>query len=104
MRASVNDVILAYWKYAEGYYRRADGSNTEEVEQIRLALRPLRRLYGHTLAQDFSPKSLKLVRQSMIDSRLGRRTINQHIGRPAIAPKEIPRLRRITKKRIISQS
>jgi integrase len=78
---SIDKLILAYWRHAEGYYRRPDGSPTGEQEQIRLALRPLRSLYGSTLARDFSPKALKLVRQAMIGSGLCRRTINQRVGR-----------------------
>ena len=44
-------------------------------------MQPLEKLYGSTLAKDFSPKALKAVRQSMIDSGLARKTINQRIGR-----------------------
>src|SRR4051812_8738052 len=48
---SVNDVILAFWRHAEAYYRRADGSPTAELDNLRLALRPLRHLYGCTQAR-----------------------------------------------------
>lgn len=78
---SINELILAYLRHAEVYYRHSDGSPTGEQDQIRLALRPLRSLYGSTPARDFSPNGLKLVRQAMIDSGLCRRTINQRIGR-----------------------
>jgi hypothetical protein len=37
---TVNEVILAYWQHAEGYYRHPDGTATSEADAIRLALRP----------------------------------------------------------------
>jgi integrase len=78
---TVNELILAFLKHAESYYRQADGRPTGEVENIRLALRPLRTLYGTTPASAFGPKALKCVRQHMIEAGLGRRTINQRIAR-----------------------
>ena len=38
---SVNDVILAYWRFAKSHYVRND-EPTKEVEAIRIALRPVR--------------------------------------------------------------
>jgi integrase len=78
---SVAEVILAYYRHAEGYYRREDGTQTAEVENICLALRPLRDLYGSTPARTFGPKALKAIRRSMVDAGLGLRTINQRIAR-----------------------
>jgi hypothetical protein len=78
---SVNEIILAFLRHASDLYRRADGAQTGELENIRLALRPLKSLYGGTPARDFGPKALKSVRQGMINSGLCRRTINQRIGR-----------------------
>jgi integrase len=80
---SVNELLLAFWKFAAGYYRRPDGSPTAELDSLRLALRPLRRLYGGTPARDFGPMALKTVRQSMVDSGLCRRTVNQRTARLA---------------------
>jgi integrase len=78
---TVNEVILAFLRHANDFYRRADGTPTGELENLRLALRPLKNLYGGTPARDFGPKALKAVRQDMINSGLCRRTINQRIGR-----------------------
>ncbi|MHC4399622.1 MAG: tyrosine-type recombinase/integrase [Planctomycetota bacterium] len=61
------------------HYRR-DGEATESLYQVKAALRPLRRLYGYALAGEFGPRSLKTVRQSMIDSGLSRGVINKRIG------------------------
>src|SRR4051794_13686603 len=60
---TVNEILLAYLRHAEGYYRK-DGKPTRELENIKLALRPLRRLYGHTFASKFGPLALKAVRSS----------------------------------------
>ena len=43
-----------------------DGTPTSEVDNLRQALRPLRKLYEETPAADFGPKSLKAVRGEMI--------------------------------------
>jgi integrase len=78
---SVNELILAFWGHAEGYYRRDDGTPAAELENLRLALRPLKQLYGGTPASEFGPLALKAVRQSMVDSGLCRRTVNQRVAR-----------------------
>src|SRR4051794_35078208 len=49
---SVNELLLAFWRHAESYYRRADGTPTGELDNLRLALRPLKSLYGNTPARD----------------------------------------------------
>lgn len=77
---SINDLILAYWQYAKTYYVR-NGAPTREIEEIRMALRPLRQLYGSTPASEFDPKKLKAVRQHMIEAGLCRGVINARIGR-----------------------
>lgn len=77
---SVNELILAYWRHVETYYVK-DGRPTSEQDNIRQALRFLRRLYGHTPAREFGPKGLKAVRQTMIDADRCRSLINKDICR-----------------------
>lgn len=77
---SVNEVLLAYRRFAEGYYVNPDGTNTPELERINLAIRPVMDLYGETPAQNFGPKALKAVRDKMVAEELCRITINQRIG------------------------
>src|SRR4051794_10469418 len=43
---SVNEVVLRYWKYAEVYYAAPDGTPGRELDNIELAVRPLKELYG----------------------------------------------------------
>jgi len=78
---SVNELILAFLKAHDGYYRRSDGTPTGELSNFRDSLRPLKKLYGVTPAKEFSPKKLKLVRQLMIKAGLARSTVNQRVGR-----------------------
>ncbi len=63
---TINELIVSYWKFVEAYYVK-DGKPTSERDTIRQAMRFLKKLYGHTLAKDFSPLSLKAVRKAMID-------------------------------------
>jgi integrase len=78
---SVNEAILLFWKHAEQHYRHRDGTPTNELNDFRLSLKPLRELYGHTPAKDFGPLALKAVRERMIESGLCRGVVNQRVGR-----------------------
>jgi integrase len=78
---SVNDVIAAFAAHAHAYYKAKDGTATDEVKNLRDALRPVRRLYGSAAAVDFGPLALQAVRQQMIDSGLARTTINARVHR-----------------------
>jgi integrase len=51
-----------------------------EVYKIKLALKPVRELYGETPARDFGPVAFKAVRQRMVDSGLTVTTIRQRLG------------------------
>ena len=77
---TINEMLLSYLSYADSYYNK-NGKPTVEPGNIRLALRPLRQLYGHTGARDFGPVKLKSVRQAMIEANLCRSEINRRIGR-----------------------
>lgn len=76
----INELILAYWEFAETYYRK-NGEPTTELGSIREALRPLKRLYGSTAASDFGPRSLKACREAMISTKLARSVINNRVSR-----------------------
>jgi len=78
---TVAELILSFWHHVEAHYRHPDGTPTSEVENFRYSLRPVRELYGHTLAAEFGPLALKAVRRKMIDDGLARGVINQRIGR-----------------------
>jgi integrase len=76
---TLTELLLRYWRFAQQHYRK-DGEPTGEVNNIRAAAKPLKALYGHTRAAEFSPLSLKALRQHMIGVGLCRTLINQRIG------------------------
>lgn len=78
---SLNEVILAYWQHAETYYRHPDGTLTSEADNIRLALRPLKRLDGHTSATDFDSLALEALREEMIREGHCRNRVNKDVSR-----------------------
>jgi integrase len=78
---TVNQLILAFWRHAEQHYRHADGTPTGELDNLREALRPVRRLYGLTAAHDFGPLALRAVREEMVRAGLCRNVINDRIKR-----------------------
>jgi hypothetical protein len=77
---TVNELILAYARFADAYYVK-DGRPTVEPTDIRLALRVVHRLYGRTPVAYFGPLALKAVREEMIRAGTYRREINRRVGR-----------------------
>jgi integrase len=77
---TINEMLLAYLRFADGYYRK-HGEPTKEPALLRLSFRTLRQLYGDTLASEFGPLALKATRQAMIDAGLSRLEINRRVGR-----------------------
>ena len=77
----VDELLIDYWDRRVVPYYVKDGKPTSERDNIRQALRFLRKLYGQTPAREFGPLALKAVRQSMIEAGRCRRLINQDIHR-----------------------
>jgi integrase len=77
---TVVELIAAYWEFTKTYYVK-NGKATSEQKSIRLALRPLKSLYGTTPVGEFGPLALEIVREKMIEGGITRTRINQHIGR-----------------------
>lgn len=79
---SINELLLRYLRFAENYYVDESGHTTPEFGQMKYALRTLRRLFGRTPVATFGPRSLKAVRQFMVDEEhLSRGVVNRRIGR-----------------------
>jgi integrase len=100
---TINELILRYWtEHVEGYYVK-NGKPSDRQYHIRLALAPLRKLYGRTLAKDFGPKKLKAIRNEILDEGmrtrggLNRGYVNDHVGiikkmfRWAVSEEMLPR-------------
>jgi integrase len=63
---SISELILKYWNHITEYYRREDGTETSEIGDIRLSLRPLADLYGDLPARDFDVGRLEILQRQMI--------------------------------------
>jgi integrase len=81
MDVTIDRLVLAFGRHAQKHYRRPDGRPTQELHNLQLALRPLRRLYGSTPAADFGPLALRSIQQEMVRSGLCRTTVNARINR-----------------------
>ena len=77
---TINELILAYVKFVDGYYVK-DGRPTVEPTNVRLVMRLLRQLYGRSPVSSFGPLALKAVRNEMIRAGDCRTEINRRVGR-----------------------
>ena len=71
---------MAFLRHAEHHYRRPDGSPTNEVAQYKQTFRLVRTLFGPTPAREFGPRSLKDLRQAMVETGWSRKLVNQRVG------------------------
>lgn len=78
-KLTVIELMAGYLQHAKGYYVK-HGEPTREFELIAEVFRPVRRLYGTSLATDFGPKALKCVRQALIEHGLSRKHINIYMS------------------------
>jgi integrase len=78
---TVGELILSHWQWAERYYRDERGKAGQELDNLRAALKPLRRLYGHTQAAAFGPLSLRAVQEDLAKSGLSRGVVNARVNR-----------------------
>src|SRR5262249_20094183 len=78
---SVNELLVRSAPWAEQHYRALDGKPARELENVKEALKPLRRLYGHTAATAFGPLALRALQQELARSKLARSTLNNRINR-----------------------
>lgn len=76
---TVNEIIVRYLRHAQVYYKKA-GRTTSEYDQIKAAMRVIRRLYGRSIAAEFGPQSLKACRAHMIETGWARRTVNKRVS------------------------
>jgi integrase len=78
---TINEVVLAYIKFARGYYVK-DGKPTKEFVCMKHAVRTLLKLYGTIWVRDFGPLALKAIREHMIAvEKLSRGVVNHRINR-----------------------
>ena len=78
---TISEVILGYVRFASHYYRRPDGTQTNEYDEIERSLAMLRKNYDDCVASEFGPDDLEAVREQMIAADWCRKLINKRIGR-----------------------
>jgi integrase len=78
---TIKEMVARFWTHAESYYRTLTDGRNKELEQFRLALRPLLKLYSQTIAADFGPLSLKALQQQMVEMGWCRPYVNKQINR-----------------------
>jgi len=86
LRVEAEDVTIVelcsrFWEHAKAYYRRPDGQPGKELHHFKQALKPLKKLYGHTSAMEFGPLALRTVREEMVKTGWCRRHVNHNVGR-----------------------
>ncbi|HEV3383742.1 MAG TPA: hypothetical protein VG097_02945, partial [Gemmata sp.] len=72
---TINELILAYIRFAEVYYRGA-----RSVEILKYAFRDLKRLFGRKPVAEFGPLALETLRDAWIASGIVRKTVNARTG------------------------
>jgi len=78
---TVAGLTRAYMQFARQYYKRPDGTVSEEPRNIGYSTKPLIALYGSTPIEEFGPMKLIAVQNGMISFDWSRRLINQRISR-----------------------
>jgi hypothetical protein len=70
----VKELILGYWSHVE--------ATLPEVEavKVKLALKPVREMYGDIPAAKFGPVAFKAVRTRLVDAKLSITTIRDRMG------------------------
>jgi integrase len=76
---TVDELILRYWRHVAAYYVTPEGKPGQEQDNIRLALRPLRRLYGAAPAAQVGPLALRTLQAELARS-VSRRVVNSRIN------------------------
>ncbi len=77
---TVAELCVGFLRHAASYYAN-DGETTSEYTCLKEAIRPLHELYSRTAVKEFGPRSLKAVRQRMIDNGWCRQHINRQVNR-----------------------
>ena len=84
---TVGVVLVRFLAWAKDYYRGPDGRCSGQLPSIKQAMKPLRRLYGHTPVDDFGPKALRTIQNELLERKnprtgkpLSRKYINGLVG------------------------
>lgn len=77
---TVNELLLLYMPHAEQHYQK-HGEPTRSIDNVRLALKPLKEFRGGkpVLVREFGPLMLKEVRELFVAAKLSRGVINERV-------------------------
>jgi site-specific recombinase XerD len=78
---TVGELLVAFWRWAEAYYRDEQGEASGELSNLHTALIPLRRLYSERPAVEFGPLALRALQEAMVKAGLSRRVVNARTNR-----------------------
>jgi hypothetical protein len=78
---TVKELLARFWLHAEQYYRTETDFRNKELEQFKLAFRPLKELYSDLPAIAFGPRSLKAVQGKMVQMGWSRKYVNKQVNR-----------------------
>lgn len=73
---TLNELLVRFLKFAEGYYVDAVGQPTANVERIKVTIRKVVELFGVEPAANFGPKALKVVMDAWVKEGLSRKVVN----------------------------
>lgn len=79
--ATITELLNAYRVHCESTYQPAHGGPNKVALNIRDACKPLRELFGETVASDFGPLKLQALIAAYVQRGWGRQNINRQIAR-----------------------
>ncbi len=77
---TISVAVVRFHEWARQRYRHPDGTSTRTADNLKSALRPLRRLYGALPVAQFGPAKLYELQGHLVAEGLSRSTINCRIG------------------------
>ncbi|MEN6558486.1 MAG: site-specific integrase [Thermoguttaceae bacterium] len=76
---TVVELVAAYLDYARCYYQK-NGKPTRSLENVKLAMRPIKTLYGREPVATFSPLALLVIQKTLADEGCTRSYVNKRVG------------------------
>jgi hypothetical protein len=77
---TIAELCRDFWLHSKEYYLDSDGSPTSQLGLVKYSIRPLRRLYGDTRANDFGALAFRAVRNQWLEANILRGTVKKYAG------------------------
>ena len=78
---TVKELLARFFLHAQKHYVKANGKKSSELGNFQTVMRSVKKLYADTLAKDFGPMALRVIREQMVLSGWCRKSINRMVGR-----------------------